>query len=275
MSSLNRMAKINFQVAENADNIARSRGVCEDAGLDTTYTMGEALTLFRDEIHLNKHGDERAKFHDAMHIIALECAQTARAESLTGITEHTLLREPYNGNENDLIEKGYRYLYYAHRSFNPAGHEDFEEPAPVSDFNAAKALGEERLSAVYRMVAKTRENPANISETDMRQAYDRAVEIDDYFKSLMGGRAVYQLSLRELESLPLCFFGVQKGDSTTENALFTDIPPQVKRDIQEKAIQANNTNHAPLHRVERVKTEAELRALYPQSPHLETLHSDF
>ena len=40
------LSKLYFQLAESKDSMARSIEACQNAGLDTDYTMGQAIKLF-------------------------------------------------------------------------------------------------------------------------------------------------------------------------------------------------------------------------------------
>ena len=273
MSDLSYMDKLNIQLQENESNFARSKEACEESGIDTHYTMGQAIQLFVSTHNLYDFGepDLRNEFHDAMHIAALAHNSTARGEALAGVVEQTLLREPYNGDTNQKLAAArntHSYVMSAvvgTRKFNPAGHEDFEKPAPVGSFESAIALGKER----FDFTSSKQKPSAPVSEEDMAQAYQRAVDIDAFFQSLAGGRAVYQLSSQELLDMPVAFFGLEKTGEDHE-LQFSEISQDKRQEILDTLDDQNIT----LHQIERAKTVDDLHALgleWPEQPlsHLE------
>ena len=197
----------------------------------------------------------RNEFHDAMHIAALAHEPSSRAEALTGVVEQTLLREPYNGNTNHQLEEASRSkarimrMVVGTRRFNPAGHEDFERPAPVANLASAIALGKERLD----FTTQQHRSNETVSDEDMEEAYNRAVAVDNFFKGLMGGRAVYQLSSKELLDMPVAFFGLQKTGDDNE-LQFTEIPQETREEILALVGEQNTI----LHTIENAKTVEDL-----------------
>ncbi len=257
MQNLSYMFKLKLQLSENTNNIQRSTNACAQAGLDTQYTMGQAISLFLKTHDLPHIPDQGAEFHDAMHITSLAYEPTVRGETLAGITEQTLLREPYNGNENEMIQKGYASPQFIHRRFNPSRTEDFEKPAQVATMNEAIALGTER----HDYSKKRQKSDEVIPKEDMKQTYEDAVETDSFFKSLMGGRAIYQLSTTELLNTPIAFFGIQKTGSTDELSF-----ERISQDQKDEVLTHLGEDNITLHMIERVKTADELHQLFPQLP---------
>ncbi len=257
MEKLSTAFKINLQLSENSKNLKRSTEACEQAGLDTQYTMGKAIMLFLETYNLPHITDQGNEFHDAMHITALAHEPSVRGETLAGVAEQTLLREPYNGNENEMIQKGCANPYAIYRRYNPSREEDFEKPVPVASLKDAMALGQERQK-YSKMRQKSEET---ISTEEMRQTYDHAVETDAFFRQLMGGRAIYQLSTTELMQMPIAFFGIQKtGEQDTLS--FERISQEQKDEVLTHLGEDNIT----LHILERVRTADELHQLFPQLP---------
>jgi len=267
------MDKLNIQLRENVTNIARSKQACEDADVDTSYTMGQAITHFISVHNLNdiKDPELRNDFHDAMHITALAHNSSPRGEALAGVVEQTLLREPYNGDINQRLDASrdsqarMMHLIVGIRRFNPAGHEDFEKPAPVASLESALALGQERLDFTSGMSNAN----AEISEQEMIDTYHRAVEIDGFFKNMMGGRAVYQLSLKELSETPIAFFGIE-AIGEADDLDFVEIPKEKRQEITDNLGDKNTV----LHHIENAKTADDLHALGlewpdPSAQHLE------
>ena len=269
MGQLTYMAKLKFQLAESKDSTARSIEACQNAGLDTEYTMGKAIELFIEKNNFDSVDDRYAPYHDAMHITSLAYGKSAHDEAIAGVTEHALLREPYNGNENEMIKKGHASLAYITHKFNSARAEVFEKPAPISKYEDAKSLGLERFDATIMLLNQNREAKSPPSENELKSAYDRAIETDEFFKSLMAGRAIYQISVQELHDTPLCFFGITKeGDENTLEFKSID------KETREKVLNNHLPHTEPLYKIEKPNTADEIRLLYPQSQNLHLLSSD-
>ncbi len=273
MSDLSYIDKLNIQLRENVTNVDVQNKHAKMQDVDTSYTMGQAIAHFIGVHDLNdiKDPELRNDFHDAMHITALAHDSTPRGEALAGVVEQTLLREPYNGDINQKLDASRNaqarvmHLIVGTRRFNPAGHEDFEKPAPVASLDSALALGQERLD----FTSGLSNADANITEQEMIDAYHRAVEIDDFFKNMMGGRAVYQLSLKELSETPIAFFGIETiGEG--ESLDFVEIPKETRQEI----IKNLGDQNTVLHHIEEAKTAADIHALGlewpdPSAQHLE------
>lgn len=170
------------------------------------------------------------------------------------------MREPYNGNLNDRladvaaghVKEGLRPSFAGTRQFNPVGHEDFDEAAPVGSLEAALALGKSRLTFSNDQTGRHEE----ISDEELTAAHDRAVEIDIFFQSLMGGRAVYQLSMRELLDMPVAFFGFEKTGGANDLE-FADIHEVKRREIIENL----GGQNVVLHRLNAARTTNDLESL--------------
>lgn len=262
MSDLGYMDKLNLQLRENALNKERAEAALEDAGIDTDFTMGDAIEMFIETHGLYDFDDPtlRNQFHDAMHIAGLAHNATAHGEAIAGVTEQTLLREPYNGDLNEQLERSRQsnrpimQQIVGSRSFNPAGHEDFERPAPPGDFAAAKKLARQRLEFVK---GTSEEFP----DKDVEDAYQRALETDEFFKGVMGGRAVYQLSMQELMDTPIAFFGIQKVGADDE-LILEDIPKETRETVLADLEDQNIT----IYKIGEARTVAELQSLGLEQP---------
>jgi hypothetical protein len=261
MSDLSYMDKLNIQLRENALNKERAADAFEDAGIDTEFTMGDAIELFIETHGLYDFDDPtlRNQFHDAMHIAGLAHNASAHGEAIAGVTEQTLLREPYNGDLNEQLEKARQsnrpvmQQIVGSRSFNPAGHEDFERPAPAGDYASAKKLAKQRLEFV--------KSTAEFPEKDVEDAYQRALETDEFFKGVMGGRAVYQLSMQELMDTPIAFFGIQKAGADDE-LILEDIPKETREAVLADLEDQNIT----IYKIGEARTVAELQQLGLEQP---------
>ncbi len=273
MRELNYMEKLTIQLAENNANFSRSIQACEQAGIDTQYTMGQAIKDFVTTFHLYDFEDIdlRNKFHDAMHIASNAADSSARSEAIAGITEQVLLREPYNGDLNAQLKAAQKKsinrgaLIVGNRKFNPAGDENFEKPAPPASLKSALGLAYERLHET----AKTKEVHNHISNTELTQIYEQALQTDEFIRKLTGDRSVYQLSTDELKSTPIAFFGIEK----TENNGVTEFPPIPTAKREEIINNLDNKNIA-LHTINRIKTADELPALGLQLPDQQKQHSE-
>ncbi len=265
MTQLDYMDKLNIQLQENVDNIERAKTACEDAGIDASYTMEQAIKLFvkSHDLYDFDAPELRNEFHDAMHIAALAYEPSPRGEAFAGVSEIVLLREPYNGNMNDLLEQQRGsalrtgYMQAAVRRFNPAGHEDFERPAPVGSLEDAIKLGTERLN--YTL--KRQNSDEVVTEDEMEETYNYAVGVDEFFREMMGGRAVYQLSSRELLETPIAFFGLEKAGSTDE-LKFAPIAQEKRAEIIANLDEQNTI----LHKIETLRTVEELHSLGLELP---------
>ena len=265
MTQLGYVDKLNIQLQVNKENIGRSIDACEDANIDASYTIGQAIELFISKHNLYDFDDPdlRNEFHDAMHIAVLAHEPTPRGEAFAGVAEIALLREPYNGNMNDMLGQSRSsnlrggYMQAAVRKFNSAGHEDFEKPVPVGSLKDALSLGQERLD--YTL--KRQNSDEVVTEKEMTEVYNYALGVDEFFRDLMGGRAVYQLSSKELLDTPLAFFGLEKTGKDDELS-FAEIPLE-KRD----EIIANLGNiNTLLHKIEAARTVEELHSLGLELP---------
>lgn len=256
------MDRLYFLLDESAANLERSKQALEDAGIDTSYTVKDALNLFfdtHDELQAIDDATLRNEFHDTMHIVALAHYTGPHAEALTGVVEQTLLREPYNGDIDAKLAKArepgappIRGFIISTRHFNPEGQQDFSAPAPIASLQSALELGYHRLD-LTRGKAPREEI---ISEDEMIAAYERAEEINDFFHSMMGERAPYQLSQKELIELPLALFGVQKTGASNE-LTFEDIPEEKKQ----TAIAKLGNENTILHPVQSARIVYELRTI--------------
>ena len=262
MSDLSYMDKLNIQLRENALNKERAADAFEDVGIDTDFTMGDAIEMFIETHGLYDFDDPtlRNQFHDAMHIAGLAHNATAHGEAIAGVTEQTLLREPYNGDLNEQLEKARQskrpvmQQIVGSRFFNPAGHQDFDRPAPPGDFAAAKKLAKQRLEFV-------KGTSADFPEKDVEDAYQRALETDKFFKGVMGGRAVYQLSIQELMETPIAFFGIQKAGADDE-LILEDIPKETREAVLADLEDQNIT----IYKIGEARTAAELQSLGLEQP---------
>ena len=263
------LSKLYFQLAESKDSMARSIEACQNAGLDTDYTMGQAIKLFIEKNNFDSVDDRYAPYHDAMHIVSLAYGKSAHDEAIAGITEHALLREPYNGNENEMIKKGHANPQYITHQFNALREETFEKPVSISNYKDAKSLGLERFEATLMLLQQNDGTKTPPTEEEFKSAYDRAVETDEFFRSLMAGRAIYQISVQELHDTPLCFFGITKeGDENTLEF------KNIDNEIREKVLNNHLPPSEPLYKTDKSNTADEIRSLYPQSQNLHLLSSD-
>lgn len=260
MTKLGHIQKLTILLDENAKNVERSKTACENAGIDSSFTMGDAIHMFVHGHDLHDISGERNEFHDAMHIAA-QARPTAQGEAIAAIFEHALLREPYNGDLNEKLAEAakqtatIRQIITGRRKFNPSGHEDFEKPAPLGSFESAKSLAQERLDY------SKKESEQPLPEDEINAAYSRAIETDKFFSSLMGGRAPYQLHLKELMSTPLAFFGLEQVGQ--DELILQAIPPEKREEILDNLDGQNIT----LHPIESASTAAELSRVYqPKQP---------
>jgi len=265
MTQLGYMDKLNIQLQVNKENIGRSIDACEDANIDASYIIGQAIELFISTHNLYDFDDPdlRNEFHDAMHIVSFSYDSSPRSEAFAGVAEIALLREPYNGNMNDMLEQ-YRnsnlrggYMQAAVRKFNSAGHEDFEKPAPVGSLKDALALGQERL----HYTLKRQNSDEAVTEEEMTEVYNYALGVDEFFRDLMGGRAVYQLSSKELLETPLAFLGLEKTGKDDELS-FAEIPQEKRSEIIAN-LEGQNT---VLYQIEALRTVEELHSLGLELP---------
>lgn len=261
MTELKHLQKLDILLSENAKNISRSQEACEKAGIDADFTMGDAIKMFIHGHGLHDISDLRNEYHDAMHIAA-QAPANAKGEAVAAIFEQTLLREPYNGDLNQKLTEAakqkapIRQMIIGTRRFNPSGQEDFEVPAPPASFESAMALAEER----FNYSAKTTDQ--KLSEDEMKEVYDRALLADEFFQGLMGGRIPYQLHLKELEAIPLAFFGLQQV-GTEDELVLQEIPPETRGEILQNLGDQNTT----LHLIDSARTEAELARVHqPEHP---------
>lgn len=263
MSELSYIAKLTFQSAENQHNISQAQSACAQAGLDTSITMGDAINAFVEKFDLDTVDDRYAPYHDAMHIIAMACDPSPHSEAITGVTEFTLLREPYNGNENTVKERGLGAMLSVCHQFNGSRAQEFEEAAPLPAYQSAESLGKERFEATLKLSSIKRENTKEVTHEELKNAYEHAKKVDAFFQTLMGERTIYQLSTQELLDTPLCFFGVEpKG--TLKNTSFKAI----SEDTKDRVIEHLGGKSRPLFAAQFARTEAELHKLYPKSPNL-------
>lgn len=263
MTELGHIQKLTILLEENKRNVERSKQACDDAGINTDVTMGEAIRMFVHGNDLHDVSGERNEFHDAMHIAA-QAPPNAHGEAVAAIFEHTLLREPYNGDINKKLAEAarqttpIRQIITGSRRFNPSGHEDFEKPAPAGSLEEAKILAQERLDVTSKSPDQT------LTDTEAYEIYERAVETDEFFKNLMGGRAPYQLHLKELMDTPLSFFGLEQVGA--EELILQAIPSETRAEILDNLGDQNTT----MHLINSAKTEAELARVYqpehPQAP---------
>ncbi len=262
MTKLGHIQKLNILLEENERNIARSKTACEHAQIDTSFTMSDAIHLFVHGNNLHDVSGERAEFHDAMHIAA-QAKPNAHGEAIAAIFEQTLLREPYNGDLNHQLAEAakqprpIRHMIIARRKFNPSGQEDFEVPAPVASFESAKALAQERFDFTSKAPGKT------LPEEEAMETYERAVETDRFFTELMGGRAPYQLHLKELLDTPIAFFGLQQIEQ--DNELIIE---SISAEVREEILNNLGDQNIVLHHIDSARTEAELSRIY-QPEHLQ------
>lgn len=256
--------KIEAQKAFNANNIANSKRVCESMGIDTSYTIGDAIKYYinRNRKIFKKQEDEkRAVFHDALHVISGGIVSTAHSEAKVGAYEIVLLREPYNGDTNrkKLTDRSRHYTTHSAplRRYNPECEENFKKPAPHAkdSLKQAFSLASERLEYINRFL----EQQNTLDYDAIQNAYNTALETEKFFSALMGDRRLYQLSDNELPAIPLAFFGLQ-NTGTQRNPVFEDIDKKTRQ----KIIESLGNQNMVLHQIEAVKTAAELLALTQQ-----------
>lgn len=256
--------KIEAQQAFNANNITNAKRACEAHGIDVDYTIGKAINYYQQRNGFTPQDETRTVFHDALHVISGGLIATAHSEAKVGAYEIALLREPYNGDTNHNRPQAARHYYTAHhvvtRRYNPGCEQNFERPAPhpENSLQLAFDLASERLKYINRVLKQNN----TLDRNAIHNAYDKAMDIEQFFSGLMGQRRLYQLSDAELPAIPLAFFGLQ-NTASEQNPDFEEIDAETRAAISTTLGDQNMV----LHKIEAVKTEAELLALTQPQPH--------
>ncbi|MEZ5813970.1 MAG: hypothetical protein R3E13_04510 [Alphaproteobacteria bacterium] len=249
--------KIEAQLAFNESNIERAKMACTRRGIDTHYPSGEAIDLFIQSNHFGEMSDDRAKFHEMMHIAGLGLSGSHKHELMAAIYEIALLREPFDGNiVHTLGQQRPTHInplnMISGRRFNLNNHQDFEKPAPPEESSKALTMAHAYIEAANGHL----QNKIEVTDQEILQTYEEALQIERFFRAIMGERCVYQLSSNELSDLPLAFFGLIKTGEPQELS-FEKIPPETRTAI----INDLQGRQQIPYQIENVKTEAELAAL--------------
>lgn len=155
------------------------------AGIDASTTVGDAIAYFTSKNGF-KPPKGRVNFHEAMHLASNLLNGRLTSEWKVAFHEAVFCRGQFHLQ-------------------NPNDTEDYEQAEPILDFETSFILADSRIALIN---TKYRDVDINNRE-EAAEEYQKALELNDFFCQLSGGRALYQLTTQELLEIPLVLLGVE------------------------------------------------------------------